>query len=82
MVHLRYHAQHTNEVTEREIEPIQLVLIDKVWVLNAYCRLRQGFRVFRLDRMDRVTLRPEQFEPREPGDQSSKPGPGGDCGTF
>jgi predicted DNA-binding transcriptional regulator YafY len=75
VVHLRYHAQHTNEVTEREVEPIQLALIDKAWVLNAYCRLRQGPRVFRLDRMDKVMLRPEQFTPRNLGDQSPKPGP-------
>lgn len=75
VVHLRYHALHTNEVTEREVEPIELLLVDRVWILSAYCRLRQGTRAFRLDRIDKMTVRSEQFPPREPGERSFEPGP-------
>ncbi|MCI0396516.1 MAG: YafY family transcriptional regulator, partial [Chloroflexi bacterium] len=75
VVHLRYHAQHSNEVTERDVEPMQLVMIDKAWVLSAYCRLRQGARAFRLDRIDKLTLRQEQFTPRDLGVQIPQPGP-------
>jgi predicted DNA-binding transcriptional regulator YafY len=65
VVHLRYHALHTNEVTEREVEPLELAFVDKTWLLTAYCRLRQGQRAFRLDRIDGLALRDEHFTPRE-----------------
>lgn len=64
VVRLCYHAQHSNEVTEREVEPLALGFINKVWILSAYCRLRQAPRAFRLDRIDRFRLLREQFEPR------------------
>jgi predicted DNA-binding transcriptional regulator YafY len=65
VVHLRYHALHTNEVTEREVEPLELAFVDKTWLLTAYCRLRQGQRAFRLDRIEGLALREEHFTPRE-----------------
>jgi predicted DNA-binding transcriptional regulator YafY len=52
-------------VTEREVEPLELAFVDKTWLLSAYCRLRQGQRAFRLDRIDRLALRDEHFIPRE-----------------
>jgi predicted DNA-binding transcriptional regulator YafY len=68
VVHLRYHAQHTNEVTEREVEPLNLLYLDKTWVLTAYCRLRRASRVFRLDRIDRLRVLEETFAVREWGE--------------
>ena len=41
VVHLRYHAQHTNQVTTREVEPAEFVFLDKAWMLSGYCRLRR-----------------------------------------
>ena len=54
VIWLRYHSQHQNEVTEREVEPRELVFLDKVWMVSGYCRLRQANRVFRLDRIDKL----------------------------
>lgn len=62
VVHLRYHALHSNEVTERDVEPTALVFLDKAWLLSGYCRLRQEMRSFRLDRIDRLTLQEEEFK--------------------
>jgi predicted DNA-binding transcriptional regulator YafY len=64
---------NSKEVTERDVEPLQLVFLDKAWMLTAYCRLRQDVRTFRLDRMDRITVRREEFVPREVGDRSTRP---------
>lgn len=66
IVWLRYHA-FSNEITEREVEPLELAYFGDTWVLSGYCRLRQGIRNFRLDRIDRLLLRDEQFKPRELG---------------
>ena len=47
---LRYAAEDGRE-SVREIEPLGLYFWGKVWTLIAWCRLRTGFRVFRIDRM-------------------------------
>lgn len=64
LVQIRYHALHDNQVTERTVEPLHLAFLDNAWVLTAYCRLRQGQRHFRLDRIDRLTMMTATFVPR------------------
>jgi len=64
VVRLRYHAHTSNEVTARDVEPVELVLVDRSWILDAYCRLRQAPRGFRLTRVDGYTVLDEQFTPR------------------
>lgn len=56
---LNYHSEHKNEKTERTIEPFALYYsLQESWTLIAYCRLRNDFRMFRLDRI----LKTEQTE--------------------
>ena len=69
VVHLRYHSYNRNEVTEREVEPQQLAYSSGAWYLNGYCRLRQGERAFRLDRIDELDLLKKTFKPR-PSEQA------------
>lgn len=64
VVYLYYHAHHSNRVTAREVEPLRLAYVDNVWLLHGYCRLRQDYRNFRLDRIDRLAVRSTTFEPR------------------
>ncbi len=64
VVYLHYHAQHSNRITAREVEPLYLAFLDRVWLLHGYCRLRQDYRNFRLDRIDQLTVRSETFTPR------------------
>ncbi|MCG3208211.1 MAG: hypothetical protein FOGNACKC_01813 [Anaerolineae bacterium] len=64
VVHLRYHALHSNDVTERDVEPLHLGYVDHGWILTGYCRLRQEERHFRLERIDRYTVKTETFMPR------------------
>lgn len=68
LVEIVYHSFGRDEVTRRYIEPRQLVYADGVWYLNAYCRLRQDLREFRLDRIDQLWLLEERFEPRSLAD--------------
>jgi predicted DNA-binding transcriptional regulator YafY len=63
IVHLHYHALHSGEVSRRDVEPMGLVFLDRAWVLSAYCRLRQAPRAFRLERIDKLAVRQEQFAP-------------------
>lgn len=63
VVYLTYCAAETGSPTNREVEPIGLYLSGQ-WHVVAYCRLRQAFRNFRLDRIQHITLRDEVFTAR------------------
>jgi len=65
VVYIHYHAQHSNRITAREIEPLHLAYVDNAWLVQGYCRLRQDVRNFRLDRIDHLTVRAETFAPRD-----------------
>ena len=47
------------------ILPLGLFFWGRGWSLAAWCELRDGFRNFRLDRIDSVEVTDERFEPRE-----------------
>jgi len=61
VVELVYNARYTNEITTRKVEPIGLWNYDSRWHLIAWCRLRQGYRDFRLDRVETLLLTGENF---------------------
>lgn len=51
--------------SERKIEPFALVHTQNNWILIAFCRLRNDFRAFRLDCMEKVLILEEAFEPHK-----------------
>lgn len=63
VVHMNYSAADSSEVTTREVEPIGLYLSQQ-WHLVAYCRLRQAFRNFRIDRIQYLSISQEVFAAR------------------
>jgi len=60
VVQLEYQAAETGQCSTRDIEPIGLYL-SRQWHVVAYCRLRQEFRNFRLDRVQQAMLSAETF---------------------
>jgi predicted DNA-binding transcriptional regulator YafY len=50
----------------RDVEPICLAFWGQSWTLGSWCRTRQDFRTFRLDRMAAMEALDVSFEP-EPG---------------
>ena len=53
------------DISERVIRPLILYFWGKTWTLGAWCELRDGFRSFRVDRMDEVINLREKFEPTD-----------------
>ncbi|MFT2098141.1 helix-turn-helix transcriptional regulator [Marinomonas sp. 2405UD66-6] len=51
--------------TSRRIEPFALLNTRNGWILVAWCRLRQDFRNFRLDRIQTLDLLTETFTPHD-----------------
>ncbi|QRR00050.1 helix-turn-helix transcriptional regulator [Dyadobacter sandarakinus] len=63
IVQIGYQAAETGKLTLRNIEPIGLYL-SQHWHVVAYCRLRQAFRDFRLNRISSLVVTGELFAAR------------------
>lgn len=47
--------------SKRTVRPLSLAYFGPVWLLAAWCELREDFRVFRLDRMNEFAVTEERF---------------------
>lgn len=65
VVEIHYQALNSDLPAARHIEPIGLFYYSWHWHLIAWCRLRQDYRDFRLDRVKRFSLLDEQFPSRQ-----------------
>lgn len=77
LVHVSYQSLHSQKHTSRDVEPYYLFFTpDGFWNLRGYCRLRDGWRTFALDRIRAWQLLDRHFLPRifadEVGKQLSK----------
>src|ERR1700722_12374281 len=52
-------------ITQREIEPMAIVYKERKRHLVAWCKLRNDYRSFRLDRLNCIKLKQEEFSRRE-----------------
>jgi len=57
------YQRHDGRATVRTIEPYGLMLHNSRWFLGAYCTLRRGQRLFRVDRIASIETEKETFEP-------------------
>jgi proteasome accessory factor C len=80
-VHLRYMVETRDEVTERDVDPMRLLLRDGRWYFEGWCHRAEAVRLFRLDRVVEAALLevpaapPPQAEPRDLEDGLFRPGP-------
>ena len=54
-----------NERSVRVVEPFALLNTQENWLLVGWCHLRNAYRIFRLDRIETMTVLPETFEPHK-----------------
>lgn len=64
VLRLRYHGVRTDQVTERDVEPLAVVQERTRLYLQAWCRRAEGLRVFRVDRVGAVRRTGETFRTR------------------
>jgi proteasome accessory factor C len=55
-VHLRHYNHNRDEVTERDVDPKRLLVVDGRTYLEGWCRRAEAVRKFRLDRVLDVTV--------------------------
>ncbi|MBI5230882.1 MAG: WYL domain-containing protein [Coriobacteriales bacterium] len=64
VVAIAYQRGGDSDLSVRRIEPIRLIAERGVWYVSAYCRVANGTRTFRLDRIRGVEPTGERFAPR------------------
>ena len=70
-VHLRHYVQSRDEDTERDVDPMRLLVVEGRTYLEGWCRRAESVRLFRLDRVVKVDVLdvpaevPEEAEPRD-----------------
>ena len=61
-----YFANYSQEHTKRDVEPIGIFFKDSYWHLIAFCRMRNDYRDFRLDRINRIVVNTHLFHNKHP----------------
>lgn len=56
------YTREDGTTTTRTVRPLALHRWSASWTLASWCDLRNHFRTFRLDRMDKIRIEPETFE--------------------
>jgi proteasome accessory factor C len=63
VLRLVYWTAGRNATTERDVDPVRLVVVDGQSYLEAWCRLAEGVRVFHLGRVQDATVQEEDAAP-------------------
>jgi proteasome accessory factor C len=62
-LHLSYYVPGRDETTERDVDPMRLLLVEGRSYLEAWCRRVEGVRLFRLDRVLAIEVLDVPAEP-------------------
>ncbi|WP_295120128.1 YafY family protein [uncultured Chitinophaga sp.] len=65
LVQLSYQKPGEDKTESRTVEPFAILSTQDNWLLVAWCRLRNDFRNFRLDRIRQVIVSEDKFKPHE-----------------
>ena len=63
---IKYHSNYKQEETDRFVEPMGIFFADQQWHLIAWCRMRNDYRDFRLDRVIEIKETTNTFENTHP----------------
>lgn len=66
VLNIGYFANHSQEYSNRDVEPVGIFYLGNYWYLIAYCRLRKDYRHFRTDRISYVNLTCNYFDKLHP----------------
>jgi proteasome accessory factor C len=81
VVHLSYYVPGRDETTERDVDPMRLLVVDGRTYLEGWCRSAEAVRLFRLDRvlglrvLDLAADVPAEAEPKDVDEGLYRPSP-------
>jgi proteasome accessory factor C len=80
-LHLSYYVPGRDEATERDVDPMRLIVVDGRTYLEGWCLRAEAVRVFRLDRvlslavLDQPAAVPRSAQPRDVDEGLFRPSP-------
>jgi predicted DNA-binding transcriptional regulator YafY len=63
---LDYFANHNQQQSSRDIEPVGIYYLGEHWYMVAYCRLRKDYRTFKFGSISKLRVTDECFEKQHP----------------
>jgi predicted DNA-binding transcriptional regulator YafY len=66
ILHLDYFANHNQQHSKRDIEPVGIYYLGENWYMVGYCRLRKDYRTFKFGSINKLTVTEECFENQHP----------------
>lgn len=66
IIEIKYHAAYNKEISTRQIEPVGVFFSHENWYLIAFCRLRDAYRNFRLDRILELHQTKSPYQDKHP----------------
>ncbi|OZM72954.1 protein pafC [Amycolatopsis antarctica] len=60
---IRYYTASKDRISERTVDPMRLLIVEAIGYLEAWCRSAEGVRLFRLDRIDELSVLDEPARP-------------------
>ena len=70
VIEIDYTSLEKKETTTRKVEPVGIYYLGSHWYLIAFCRLRNDYRNFRTDQIDKLVFTEETFSKTHPSLQS------------
>lgn len=61
-----YYAQHSQQYSNRLVDPVGIFFLGTHWYMVAYCHLRKDYRHFRTDRISYITPTKDQYAKEHP----------------
>jgi len=66
VLQLDYFANHNQQKTIRDVEPVGIYYLGEYWYMVAYCRLRKDYRTFKFSSINKLTITDEFFQQEHP----------------
>ncbi|HMU73132.1 MAG TPA: WYL domain-containing protein, partial [Ferruginibacter sp.] len=70
VLEIGYFANHSQQYSNRETEPVGIFYLGNHWYMIAYCRMRNDYRHFRTDRIRYINATGKHFDKQHPSLQS------------
>jgi predicted DNA-binding transcriptional regulator YafY len=70
VLNIDYFAEHSQEKSNRNVEPVGIYYMGRYWYMVAYCTLRTDYRTFKIDNIRYLSITAIQYEKQHPALQS------------
>jgi predicted DNA-binding transcriptional regulator YafY len=66
LLQLDYFANHNQQQSIRDVEPVGIYYLGENWYMVAFCRLRKDYRTFKFSSINKLTVMDAHFEQQHP----------------